>query len=130
MCRAVRVVRTRDTCYLRASKYFSVPRETLERYVEDTSRFPEEPVNVHLGIRTVLPSELENKLLEYCIIMDQRYYGLRRQDIKLMAFRLAIRNGLKHPFNQEKSEAGKKWLRSFFLRHPVIYRMLNLKVDR
>ena len=53
--------------------------------------------------------------------MDQRYYGLRRQDIKRMAFRLAIRNGLKHPLNQEKSEAGKKWLRSFFKRHPVIY---------
>jgi len=33
---------------------------------------------------------------------------------------LAIRNGLKHPFNQEKSEAGKKWFRSFLKRHPVI----------
>jgi len=56
---------------LRASKYFSVPRGTLERYVKDTSRSPEELVNLHLG-RTVLPSELENKLLEFCIIMDQR----------------------------------------------------------
>ena len=37
-----------------------------------------------------------------------------------MAFQLAIRNGLKHVFNQEKSEAGKKWLRSFLKRHPVI----------
>jgi hypothetical protein len=37
-----------------------------------------------------------------------------------MAFQLAIRNGLKHPFNQEKSEPGKKWLRSFLKRHPVI----------
>jgi len=62
---------------------------------------------------SILPSELENNLLEYCIIMDQRYYGLRPQDIKRMAFHLAIRNILKHPFNQEKSEAGKKWLRSF-----------------
>jgi len=40
--------------------------------------------------------------------MEQRYYGLRRQDIKRMAFQLAVRNGLKHPFNQENSEAGKK----------------------
>jgi hypothetical protein len=50
--------------------------------VKDTSRSPEKLVNVHLGRRNVLPSELEYKLLEYCIIMDQRYYGLRRQDIK------------------------------------------------
>ena len=78
---------------------------------EDVSRSPEELVNVHLGRRTVLPSEIENKLLEYCIIMDQRYHGLRRQDIKRTAFHLAIRNCLKHPFKQEKSEAGNKWLR-------------------
>jgi hypothetical protein len=37
-----------------------------------------------------------------------------------MAFQMAIRNYLKHPFNQEKSEAGKKWLRSFLKRHPVM----------
>jgi len=68
MCRAVRVVRSGDTGYLRASKYFSVPRGTLERYVKNTSRSPEELVNVHLGRRTVLLSKLENKLLEYGII--------------------------------------------------------------
>ena len=50
------------------SKYFSVPTGTLVRYVKDTSRSQEELVNLHLGRRTVLPSELENKLLEYCII--------------------------------------------------------------
>jgi len=55
--------------YLKGSKYSSVPRGTLERYVKDTSRSPEELGNVHLGSRTVLPSEPENKLFEYCIIM-------------------------------------------------------------
>jgi hypothetical protein len=95
MCRAVRFVRSGDTGYLRASKYFSVSRETLERYMKGTSRSPEELINVHSGRRTVLPSEFENKLLERCIIMDQRYHGLRRQDIKRVAFQLAIRNDLK-----------------------------------
>jgi hypothetical protein len=36
-----------------------------------------------------------------------------------MAFQLAIRNCFKHPFNQEKSAAGKKWLLS--LRTPERY---------
>jgi len=31
MCRAVRVLRGGDTDYLRASKYFSVPKRTLGR---------------------------------------------------------------------------------------------------
>jgi len=82
MCRAMRAVTSGDTDYLRTSKYFSVPRGTLERYVKNTTRSPEELVYVNLGRRNVLPSELENKLLEYCIIMDQKYYGLRCQDIK------------------------------------------------
>ena len=108
MCGAIKFVINGDTGYLRTSKYLSVPRGTLEKYVKDTSRSPEELVNVHLGRRPVLPSELENKLVEYCIIMDQCYFVLRRQDIKRMAFQLAIRNDLKHSFNQENSEAGKK----------------------
>jgi len=73
MCRAVRVVRIGEMVYLRASKYFSVPRENQEKCVKDTSLSPEELVNVHVG-RTVLPSELKNELLEYCITIDQRYY--------------------------------------------------------
>jgi hypothetical protein len=102
MCRTVSVARCGDRGYLRASKYFSVPRGTLERYVKDISHSTEELVNVNLGRRTVLPSELENKLFVYCLIMDRRCCGLTRQDMKRMAFQLAIRNILKHPFNQEK----------------------------
>jgi len=52
--------------------------------------------------------------------MEKKYYGLRRQGKKRLAFQLAIRNGLKRPLNQEKSAAGKKWLRSFLKRHPVL----------
>jgi hypothetical protein len=85
-------------------KIFSLPRGTLERYAKDITRSPEELVYMNLGRRTVLLSELKNKLLEYCIIMDQRYRGLRRQDIKRMAFHMAVRNVLKHPFNKKKNQ--------------------------
>jgi hypothetical protein len=47
MCRAVRVVRIGDTSYLRASKYFSVPRANSGEV--PTSPSPEELVNLHLG---------------------------------------------------------------------------------
>jgi hypothetical protein len=114
MCRDVRVVRSGKMGYLRTSVYFSVQRGTLKRYVKDTSRSPEELVNVSLGRRTVLLSELQNKIVEYYMIMDQRCCGVRRHDIKCVASQLAIINGLKRIFNREKSAAGKKWLRSFF----------------
>ena len=82
----------------------SVPTGTMQRYVMITSRSPEKLVNVWRT--TVLPNEHVNKFVRNCIAMDQRYYGLIRRDIWPF--------GLKHPFNQEKSAAGKKWLRSFF----------------
>jgi len=69
MCHAVRVVRSGDTGYFRASKYFSVPRAISGEVPISPS--PEELVNVHLGRKIVLLSELENKLVKYCIIMDQ-----------------------------------------------------------
>jgi hypothetical protein len=37
-----------------------------------------------------------------------------------MAFQLAKRNVLKRPFNEENSAGGKKWLRSFLKRYPVL----------
>jgi hypothetical protein len=40
MCRAVRFVRIGEMVSLRASKYFSVPRGTLERFVKGTSLSP------------------------------------------------------------------------------------------
>jgi hypothetical protein len=39
---------------------------------------------------------------------------------KTHGFQLAIINGLKHPFKQEKSAAGKKWFRSFLKRLPEL----------
>ncbi|KAK7479749.1 hypothetical protein BaRGS_00017421 [Batillaria attramentaria] len=37
-----------------------------------------------------------------------------------LAYEFAERNGLQHPFNQEKKSAGKDWLRLFLRRHPEI----------
>jgi len=37
MCRAVKFVRSGEMCYLGASKYFSVPRSNLVRYVKETA---------------------------------------------------------------------------------------------
>ena len=113
MCPAVRVARSGDTSYLRASKHFSVTRGILEKYMKDTSRSLEELENVHLRRRTVLHSEPESKRLEYGIVMDQRYYGLRRQDIKCLAFQLAIRNCLKHPLTKKNQQLGRNGLDPF-----------------
>ena len=104
MCRAVSVVRSGDTGYLRASKYFSVPRGTLERYAKDTSRSPEELVHVHLE---VLQSH-GNKIL-WTETTGHKMHGFSVGNKKWS-----------ETSNEEKSAAGNKWLRSFSKRHPLL----------
>jgi len=71
MCRAAEVARSGEMGYLKASKYFSVSAGTIQRYVKNTSRSPEELANVHLGRSTVLPNGLVNKLVQNCIAMTK-----------------------------------------------------------
>ncbi|KAG5878474.1 hypothetical protein JTB14_015786 [Gonioctena quinquepunctata] len=49
--------------------------------------------------------------------MHRRFYGLGLGDIKRLAYQLAIRNGLRHPFSHESGAAGKKWLKEFLKRN-------------
>lgn len=92
---------------------------TLERYVK-SNEVPEKLVNVSLGRKTVLGEVLEAKLVQYCLNMDQKFYGLRKSDLRGMAFQLAKRNGIASPFNKETSAAGLKWMRAFLKRHPEL----------
>nr|XP_049698141.1 jerky protein homolog-like [Helicoverpa armigera] len=119
MIQAVNAVRRNEMGYLRAAKQFSVPKGTLERYVKKDVH-AEDLVQVRMGRRPALPIDLEAELESYCKEMDRRFYGLRLQDIKYMAFQLAIKNNLRHPFSVTKASAGKKWLRGFLRRHPTL----------
>lgn len=114
---AIVAVRSGEMGYLLASKIFGVPKGTLEKYVKN-EKTPEELMEMRSGRKPVLPSELENLLVKYCMQMDERYFGLRIADVKRMAFELAIRNGLRHPFNLHNASAGKKWFKLFLARHP------------
>ena len=76
-------------------------------------------VSVRLGRKPVLEG-FEEELVEYCLEMDRTFYGLRRRDVRKMAYQLAILNKLKHPFSIEAKMAGKKWLQKFLRRHPQL----------
>ncbi len=77
-------------------------------------------VNVSLGRKPCLGIGLEKELVQYCLDMDAGYYGLRRRDIKSMAFQLALRNRIPHPFSTTSKMAGKKWLKGFLRHHPEL----------
>jgi len=61
----------------------------------------------------VFDLEFESELVMHCVEMQQRFYGLTVTDLKSLAFQVAERNGIVHPFSHMKKLAGKDWVSSF-----------------
>lgn len=111
MKNAIEAVRKQEMGYLKASRTYNVPKSTLEDYVKHGSS-PAPP-----GRKPTLPLELEESLVNYCLEMDRRFFGLTTVDIRRLAYQLALQNGISHTFSEEKGLAGKKWLKGFLSRH-------------
>ncbi|KAJ8935558.1 hypothetical protein NQ318_019542 [Aromia moschata] len=122
MRRAVEAVQQKRMGYLAASKRFNVPRTSLYRYcrkVENIDHMKQAP----LGRKPVLPPELEQELVDYLLIMEAKLFGLTRIDVRSLAYQLAVRNNLPHPFSILHGAAGKDWLRRFLNRHRDVIRI-------
>ncbi|KAK9719307.1 CENP-B N-terminal DNA-binding domain [Popillia japonica] len=96
---AIRAVREKEMGYLKALKVFDVPKSTLKDYVKQFDKTPEQLVAAPIGRRPVLSLEMEEDLVSYCLEMDKRFYGLGTVDIKRLAYEIAFKNGLRHPFS-------------------------------
>ena len=120
MIEAVNAVKKKKMGYLKASKVYNVPKSTLEDYVKHKTKDINALINTKLGRKCSLGDELEEELVRYCKVMENMYFGLRSSDIRQLAFQIAVRNNIDHPFSLSKGAAGKKWLRNFLKRHPSL----------
>ncbi|CAH0721624.1 unnamed protein product, partial [Brenthis ino] len=118
MKKAIEAVRTKEMGYKKAVKLFNVPRATLKDYVKKSDKSVDDIVSGKMERKPILPVELEEELVNYCLQMEKNYYGVAASDLKRMAFQLAIRNNIPHPFSHTKKKAGKKWMKLFMARHP------------
>ncbi|XP_014469451.1 PREDICTED: uncharacterized protein LOC106741702 [Dinoponera quadriceps] len=118
MAKAIAAVRKHEMGWLKASKTFQVPQKTLRRLADEKYGTPEEAATCKLGRPPVFSPELEKELLRYCLTMETTFHGLTRKNLRRLALQLAIKNNIKHPFNDIM--AGKSWLRSFLKRHPEL----------
>lgn len=85
MRQAIEAVKSQTLGYLSAAKRYNVPRATLHRLCKKDGS-PDTVSKTTLGRKTVLTPELEKELVEYLLLMDQRYFGLTRRDLRSMAF--------------------------------------------
>lgn len=81
-----------------ASRLYNVPIETLCRRVTSSV-----DANCRPGPPTILTSEEEDKLAEYCVEMADRGFGL---DVMRFAFQIAERTKKAHPFQNRMAGRG------------------------
>lgn len=108
MKEAVIAVKNKEMVLLKSSKAFQVPRSTLKDYIKKPEDELQKLLDVPLGRRPILSPDIEDQLVAYCLKMDKPYYGLTTKDVKRMAFQLAIRNNIRHPFSEKTKSACRK----------------------
>ena len=57
----------------------------------------------------VFSDEMENELEQYILRMEEIFFGLSLLDLRRLAYDLAERNAIRHPFNPAKKLAGEDW---------------------
>lgn len=115
MLNAISAVREKTKTLNEAARCFNVPKATLSRKVAKRDVDPQILVNEKLGRKPILPLQIEKELVEYCLLMERKFYGLTRNDIRRMAYQLAARNGISNNFNDDM--AGRAWFDHFMNRH-------------
>lgn len=103
-----------------ASKNFSVPRATLKRRVLNKNKDAVSNKKILGAKRSVFTPDQEKELVDHILKMEETFFGLTTKDIRYMAFSLAEKNKINHPFNKELGLAGEDWLSGFRKRHPEL----------
>ena len=53
------------------------------------------------GFPTVFSQEQEREIMKHILDMESRFFGLTTRDVRYIAYQLAERNGIAHPFNRK-----------------------------
>jgi len=114
---AIQAIRQKEMGFLKAAKKFTVPQTTLHRLCNKMDMEPHNAAATILGRKSTLGDTLESELLKYALLMESKYYGLTRNDLKQMAYQLAVQNKIEHPCSDKSMRAGRGWLDRFLKRH-------------
>ena len=113
---AVAKVRSGEMSKRKAEVVYGVPRKTLTRHLQGLVKCPGT-----LGrFKTVLNVEFEKALTEHAVHLQQMLFGLTTADFRKLAFDVAEKLNIEHPFNKENKKAGRDWLSGFLNRHPEL----------
>lgn len=105
----------------KASAQFNVPKTTIRSYVQKKLKDDNVELKKSLGYYVpVFSSAQETEFVEYLQEMEARLFGLTMINCRHLAFQLAEKNNLVHPFNKDIQMAREDWMKSFLSRHPEL----------
>ncbi|KAK9889126.1 hypothetical protein WA026_004394 [Henosepilachna vigintioctopunctata] len=90
--------------YKTTSREFQVPVIALKRRAKGKTKIPIGSTKKYGIKQTVF--NLEQERVDYIKDMEPKMYGLTTQDVLTLAYQLAERNNLTHPFSEAKEKAG------------------------
>ena len=72
------------------------------------------------GFHRIFTNEQEKQRCAYILRTEEVLLGLTLDDVRHIAYQLAVRNAIPHNFNADSQKAGKDWLQGFRRRHPLL----------
>ncbi|XP_031350642.1 uncharacterized protein LOC116176287 [Photinus pyralis] len=76
--------------------------------------------SVSLGRKGIFTPQQEQEIVNHVIKLANLFYGVTPMSLRKIAFDFAVKNNIKHNFNNQKQLAGKDWLYLFIKRNPKI----------
>jgi hypothetical protein len=70
-----------------------------------------------LGSKPIISQAPEEKLFEYILLIERKYFRCTRNDVRRLDFQLAVQNKIPNSFSIAKKAAGKHWLKRFMKRY-------------
>lgn len=89
----------------------------LIRTEDPNHKSKEIKVKLQLEMKPCFTENVNNKLVNYCLEMESRFFGLTKRDISKIAFQIAKKNQLFNRFNKNFKAAGRKWFNTFMRRN-------------
>ncbi|KAK9680240.1 CENP-B N-terminal DNA-binding domain [Popillia japonica] len=112
---AARVVENGQMSIYQASKTYDVPWLTLKRRITSNCL-----VKKSLGPPSLLGEQNEKKIVLHIKKIQRHGFCPTRNEVRILAYKLAEQLHINHKFNRESGMAGLDWLHLFFRRNPKL----------
>ena len=116
MIKAIKAVCNKEMVYLAAAKKYNSPPFTLQDYVRSNWN-PFQATQSKLGRNPIIPPALGEKFVDQLLLIQWKYFGCTREDVRRLAFQLAVQNKIPSPFSIAKEAAGQDWFKRCMKRH-------------